>query len=117
MSDKPVLVDLKKLREIISGLELEDAKTKEYIEARWLNYVRWWDSRASLAKWWYFTLRGAVVIGGAAIPALVGLQQMNQSRWFAVASIVVSFVVAISGGSKASSTTAKSGGKNVPQQN
>jgi hypothetical protein len=39
MSDKPILVDLKKLREIISGLELKDAKTKEYIEARWLNYV------------------------------------------------------------------------------
>jgi hypothetical protein len=39
MSDKPILVDLKKLREIISGFELKDAKTKEYIEARWLNYV------------------------------------------------------------------------------
>jgi hypothetical protein len=39
-SDKPVLVDPDKLREIISGLELKDAKTKEYIEARWLNYVR-----------------------------------------------------------------------------
>jgi hypothetical protein len=102
MSDKPILVDLKKLREIISGLELKDAKTKEYIEARWLNYVRWWDSRARLAKWCYFTLRGAVMIGGAAIPALVGLQQMTDlginSRWFAVASIVVSFVVAVSAG-------------------
>ena len=42
------------------------------------------------------------MIGGAAIPALVGLQQMTglgiNSRWFAVASIVVSFVVAVSAG-------------------
>jgi len=44
------------------------------------------------------------MIGGAAIPALVGLQQMTglgiNSRWFAVASIVVSFVVAVSAGAR-----------------
>jgi hypothetical protein len=47
MNKKPVLVDLKKLRELVSKLDLGDPKWNEYIDARWLNYVEWWDSRAS----------------------------------------------------------------------
>lgn len=98
----PVLVDLTKLRALLTGLDLGDTKKPEFIEARWLNYVEWWDSRARKAKWKYLGLRGAVVIGGALIPALVGLREMKALEphaWqFAIASIVVSLVVAICAG-------------------
>jgi hypothetical protein len=102
MSKKPVLVDLAKLRAITAGLDLGDPKLNEYIDARWLNYVEWWDSRASNAKRKYQALRSAVVIAGALIPALVGLRELqvvSEYSWiFAVASIVASLVVAICAG-------------------
>lgn len=102
MSHKPQLVNLEKLRELITGLHLGDNKWNEYIEARWLNYVEWWDSRARTAKRKYFALRCAVVVAGALIPALVGLRELkafsNYDWLFAVASIVVSLVVAICAG-------------------
>ena len=102
MSNRPVLVDLAKLRELIAGLELGDPMRNEYLVARWLNYVEWWDSRASRAKWKYLALRSAVVIGGALIPALVGLREMQALgpyAWLlALASVVVSLVIAICAG-------------------
>ena len=102
MSKKPVLVDLEKLRALIAGLDLGDAQWNEYIEARWLTYVAWWDARAANAKRKYFALRSAVVIAGALIPALVGLRELKvwgEHAWvFAVASILASLVVAICAG-------------------
>jgi uncharacterized protein DUF4231 len=102
MNKKPVLVDLERLRALVAGLDLGDQKWNEYIDARWLNYVEWWDSRASDSKRRYQTLRCAVVISGALIPALVGLRELQvlgQYAWvFAVASIVASLVVAICAG-------------------
>jgi hypothetical protein len=102
MKDKPILVDLAKLQALIDGLDLGDKKSNEYINARWLNYVEWWNSRASKAKWKYQALRGAVVIGGALIPAMVSLRELgirdNYGSVFAVASIVTSVVVAICAG-------------------
>lgn len=96
------LVDLEQLRSLMNGVELGDQKFNEYINARWLNYVEWWDSRASKAKWKYFALRCAVVIGSALIPALVGLRELTQfedAAWlFSVASIAVSLVVAVCAG-------------------
>ena len=98
----PVLVDLAKLRELIAGLELDDPRRNEYLNARWLKYVEWWDSRASKAKWKYLALRSAVVIGGALIPALVALRELklfaDADLVFAVGSIVVSLVIAICAG-------------------
>jgi hypothetical protein len=102
MKKKPVLVDLEKFRALIAGLDLGDQKWNECINARWLNYVEWWDSRASNAKWKYYALRSAVVIAGALIPALVGLRELKvwgEHGWvFAIASIVASLVVAICAG-------------------
>lgn len=102
MKTKPTLVDLEKLRELIAKLELNDKKWNDYIEARWLKYVEWWDARARTAKRKYFWLRGAVVIAGALIPALVGLRELQISSnyaWvFAIASIVASLIVAICAG-------------------
>jgi len=102
MDHRPVLVDLVKLRELIEGLELEDPRRNEYLIARWLKYVEWWDAQARKAKWKYVALRSAVVIGGTLIPALVALRELKLlagADWvFAVGSIVVSLVVAICAG-------------------
>ena len=102
MAKHKALVDLKKLHALIAGLELGDDKRNEYINARWLNYVEWWDGRAREAKWKYFGLRSAVVIAGALVPALVGLRELTvlgEYGWIlAVASIVASLVVAICAG-------------------
>ena len=101
----PELVDLTRLRELIADLKLDDPKFNEYIDARWIKYIEWWDSRSEKNKRMYHLYRGAVVVGGALIPALVGLRELNvwgNYSWaFAVASIVVSLVVAISGGLEA----------------
>ena len=102
MKTIPNLVDIEKLRELIAGLDLGDKKWNEYIEARWLNYVEWWDSRARNARRKYFYLRCAVIIAGALIPALIGLREVkvfsNYDWVFSVASIVTSLVVAICAG-------------------
>lgn len=102
MKKKPILVDLAELRKLMTGLELGDAKRNEYVNARWLKYVEWWDFRASGAKRKYFALRSAVVIASALIPALVGLRELHvwgDHTWiFAVASIIASLVVAICAG-------------------
>jgi hypothetical protein len=102
MNNSPQLVDLKHLKSLMNSVELSSQKLNEYINARWLKYVEWWDSRASKAKWKYLTARSAVVIGSALIPALVGLRELTQFAdvaWmFSVASILVSLVVAICAG-------------------
>lgn len=101
MKTCPQLVDLNELKELMSGVQLKDAKLNECINARWLKYVEWWDSRSRSAKWKYQWMRGAVVVAGALIPALIGLRELAapaHSWIFAVASIVASLVVAICAG-------------------
>lgn len=102
MNSRIVLVDLDELGKLIDGLQLGETKRKEYLKARWLKYVAWWDSRARYAKWRYLALRSAVIIGGALIPAVVGLREMQDLKtydsWFAAASIAVSLVIAICAG-------------------
>jgi len=102
MSNRPVLVDLAKYHELIEGLELEDRKRNEYLIARWLKYVEWWDVQAGRAKWKYHALRGAVVVGGALIPALVALRDSKlpagADSAVAIGAIVVSLVIAICAG-------------------
>lgn len=102
MKTAPKLVDLEELRALITALELGDPKRNEYIIARWLKYVEWWDSRARGARWRYFSLRGAVVIASALVPAFIGLRELSalgEGAWvFSVASIIASLVVAICAG-------------------
>lgn len=102
MRAKSKLIDIIPLRELIKGLgDFTHPQHRECLNARWLNYVQWWDSRAAAAKWKYFSLRSTVVIGSALLPALVSLQQLqgleHQKTALAVASIVVSLLVAIAG--------------------
>lgn len=101
--EKPVLVDLERLRVLIAELDLgRDKRLNDYLDARWVNYIEWWDSRSQDAKKWHQWLRGAVVIAGALIPALVGLRELADAKkyaWvFAVGSIIASLVVAICAG-------------------
>jgi len=95
---EPVLVDLERLRGLITGLELGDKKLNDCLDARWINYIEWWDSRSRDAKWWHQRLRAAVVIAGALVPALIGLRELSAGRkysWmFALGSIIASLVVA-----------------------
>jgi hypothetical protein len=102
MKQKPVLDDLDQLRDLISELQLGDSKSNEYIKARWLKYIEWWDDRARRAKKKYQRMRSAVIIAGALIPALVGLRELkvlSTYEWiFAVSSIAASLVVAICAG-------------------
>lgn len=99
--EKAKLLDVKKLRELIAALDLDD-RQKTKIENVWLDYIRWWDVRSRRAKKNYERLRGAVVIAGALVPALVGLRELKawgRYDWvFAVASVVASLVVAICAG-------------------
>jgi len=102
MKKKSVLVDLKRLKGLINNLDLGDERLNEYLDARWVNYIEWWDSRSSDAKKKYHALRAAVVIAGALVPVLIGLRELAVWRsytWvFAVASILASLVVAICAG-------------------
>lgn len=66
------LVKENELKSIIDDLEDLTDKQKEFIKERWLNYVLWWDGRSRANKWKYYTFRTIVVIGGVAIPALIG---------------------------------------------
>ena len=96
------LVDVDKLRELVKKLELGDIQRNAFLEARWLQYVDWWDSRAGNAKRKYFGLRSTVVVGSALIPAFVGLREMTAlapyAAGFAVASIIAGFLIAICSG-------------------
>ncbi|MBX3636191.1 MAG: DUF4231 domain-containing protein [Rubrivivax sp.] len=101
-ADVPRPVNPEELRALVSGLELDDLKHNDYIAARWLAYVRWWDRRAKVAKRWYLGLRSVAVVGGALIPALVSLrevQDLSRFGWaFTAAAILVSLTVAIASG-------------------
>jgi hypothetical protein len=99
MKNDPERFNVKELQALVSALKLSDPKMNEYINARWLKYVQWWDSRSRRAKRCHQWLRAVVVVSGASIPALVGLRELQQLQsvaWlFAIAAIVVSLVVAI----------------------
>ena len=98
----PRRFNIEELRTLIGALELGDPKMNEYVNARWLRYVQWWDLRARRSKACYEWLRVLIVVGGASIPALVGLRELRllegSDGVFAVASIVDSLIVAISTG-------------------
>jgi hypothetical protein len=44
-------VDLEELRRLVAELPLDDNKRNDYIAARWLKYVEWWDFRARGDIW------------------------------------------------------------------
>ena len=102
MSNSGNLVDLEEMRRLVDDLDLSDLHRNEYMNARWLKYVEWWDLRARGATRKYYAISIATVVGSALIPALVGLRELNvwggQVWLFSVASIVASLTVAIGTG-------------------
>ena len=99
MRKKLNLVDEVALREVIEKLDIDEHQ-KERMNKRWLHYVLWWDGRASESKWKYHTLRSIVIIGGAAIPALVSLNVSDPQRaaYVHIVTIAVSLLIALSAG-------------------
>jgi hypothetical protein len=74
---KPMAQDYRDwLREDISKmvnmLDLTDLQ-KHYLMSRWLDQVIWMEGKATHARDRYFLLRRTTIIGGAIVPALVGL--------------------------------------------
>jgi hypothetical protein len=100
MSTPIQLVDIAELKRLMAEVQLGDERMNEYVNARWLKYVEWWDSRARGAKRQYLLLRGIVVVASALIPALVALSKYAAaySDVFSIASIVASVAVAICAG-------------------
>jgi len=65
------LVDEEQLTQIIEQLDLEQMQ-QDFIKARWLKYVMWWDKRSKEAKGPYQRLRATAAIAGVVTSALVG---------------------------------------------
>ena len=101
------LLNIPALERVISNLIGLSETEKQFITDRWLNYVIWWDSRASKHKRLHFRLRIIVVIGGVVIPALIGTaatpnlsglrtEQVNIIQWVAFAlSLLVGVCAAL----------------------
>jgi len=66
------LVDEDYLKNIIEHLDLEPPQ-QQFIKARWLKYVMWWDKRSKEAKGPYHRLRATAAIAGVVTAALVGV--------------------------------------------
>ena len=61
------------LPSVVAGLELaEDAK--RYLVSRWLDQLVWMEGRAGSEQRRYYALRMTAILGGVAIPAMVGWQ-------------------------------------------
>lgn len=100
-------LDIPALKNVISDLEYLSETQRQSIIDRWLNYVIWWDSRATENKRKHYRYRRIVVIGGVVLPALVGTtatlslssltkEQVNVIQWAAFAlSLIVGICTAL----------------------
>ena len=72
---KVALVDVTRLGQVVDLL-VEELGTGqiEFMKARWLHQIQYWDQRSRGARWKYFALRGVVVLGGVSIPVLAAAQ-------------------------------------------
>ena len=72
---KVALVDVKRLGHVVDLLVEELGPGQiEFMKARWLHQIQYWDQRSRGARWKYFALRGVVVLGGVSIPVLAAAQ-------------------------------------------
>jgi hypothetical protein len=88
------LVDEHQLNKLIDQLDLEPSQ-KEFIKARWLKYVMWWDKRSNESKGPYQRLRAAAAIAGVITAALVGanLGSVGLSLPFRLLTLATSLLV------------------------
>jgi hypothetical protein len=82
---------------MVDLLELSELQ-KHYLMSRWLDQVIWMEGKATHARDRYFLLRRTTIIGGAIVPALVGLNAYSgiigdAVYWFIFA---ISLTVAVS---------------------
>jgi len=78
---KIALVDPEQLAHVID--HLKDALTPhqvEFLKARWLHQLIYWDQRSRHARHIYFALRAVTVLGGVTIPVLTSLSLVNPPR-------------------------------------
>ncbi len=69
------LVDVTRLAKVVDMLVEELGPGQiEFMKARWLHQIEYWDQRSRDARWKYFALRGVVVLGGVSIPVLATAQ-------------------------------------------
>ena len=102
----------------IEGLDL-DAAAKQYLAARWLDQVRWMEGRAAAAQRRYYALRLTTIVGGVAIPALVGWQGEAASAAIArgaaaVLGVVVAAATAVDGFLRPGDSSPRSGPGAMP---
>lgn len=57
---------------VVDALSVEPLQ-KQFIRSRWMDQIRYLERRAQSAKGWHQSLRLIAIVGGVAIPALVGL--------------------------------------------
>jgi len=84
------------LGELIGELQLSELQ-QHFLKSRWLGQVLWMENKASQCQAWHYALRVTALLGGVAVPALVGLQPADGAipalRW---ATFGISLVVALS---------------------
>ena len=67
----------------------------EYIETRVRQYQDWYDRKASSSKSRYLRMRGASVVGGATVPALVNVSFTGRTAVVTVVSLLVVIIVSL----------------------
>lgn len=85
------------LDRVIQGLDMSEHR-KEWMRARWLAQVRWFDRRAEAANRKHSILRVVAITGGVLVPGLVsvgsGVGSDDLSAWAQPLAFVVSLMVA-----------------------
>jgi Protein of unknown function (DUF4231) len=83
--------------EIIDGLVLGDLQ-KRFLHDRWLDQVRWFESKSASNQRRYYVLRLAIIVGGVVVPALVSLNihRNTVAQTLAWITFSISLVVALS---------------------
>jgi hypothetical protein len=67
----------------------------EYIKTRVRQYQDWYDRKASTAKSRYLRMRGASVVGGSVVPALVNVSFTGRTAVVTVVSLLVVVIVSL----------------------
>jgi hypothetical protein len=71
---KVPLVDVKRLDAVVESIGKNlDPPQIEFMKARWLHQIIYWDERSRDSRRKYFSLRLVMVLGGVTIPVLVSL--------------------------------------------
>lgn len=67
----------------------------EYIETRVRQYQDWYDRKASSSKSRYLRMRGASVVGGSIVPALINVSFTGRTAVVTVVSLLVVVIVSL----------------------